>query len=385
MLDFTSSLYLGFWHGSGSIRPWAQLTTGVPAALAEPPGAAAVAQALAHLQGSERATLASSSLHLFWDVFGLLADTFRRGEASPSSLARQRFGGDASPLRRDVALYVDVGAYPIARWGVECAARKGVPARRFAHGDPDALRRAIERAPGERRPVVVCDGVCVCCGGQAPLAAYLAVAREYGGLLVVDDTQGLGLMGRSPGPDAPYGRGGGGSLRRAGVTGPDVLVVSSLAKGFGVPMAALSGSRRMVEWFEANSLTRAHCSPPSIAEIHAAVRALSINARRGDALRAQLAERVRTFRGKLAEVGLAADGGLFPVQTLKPMAGVDARELHRRLAEQGIRAVLRSGCNGGQARISFIITARHRPDDLERAAMAVAQAIRAGELDLEPG
>ena len=32
MLDFTSALYLGLRHGSGSLRPWSALTTGVPAA-----------------------------------------------------------------------------------------------------------------------------------------------------------------------------------------------------------------------------------------------------------------------------------------------------------------------------------------------------------------
>ncbi len=62
--------------------------------------------------------------------------------------------------------------------------------------------------------------------------------RRFGGLLVIDDTQALGILGRNPGQDAPYGRGGGGSLRRANIQGPDILVGASLAKGFGVPIAS---------------------------------------------------------------------------------------------------------------------------------------------------
>lgn len=49
------------------------------------------------MQGCEMATLSSSTLHLFWDLFGALA-------------------------RGRVAIYMDAGTYPIARWGVERAA-----------------------------------------------------------------------------------------------------------------------------------------------------------------------------------------------------------------------------------------------------------------------
>jgi 8-amino-7-oxononanoate synthase len=72
VLNFTSALYLGLRHPSWSLRPWAQLTTGAPAALAPPPGARMVADMLAALQGCERAALAPSTLHLFWDLFGMV-------------------------------------------------------------------------------------------------------------------------------------------------------------------------------------------------------------------------------------------------------------------------------------------------------------------------
>ena len=71
MLDFTSALYLGLRHPLGSSRPWAALSLGRPAALQPPPGAGALARELAALQGCEAATLLPSTLHLFWDLFGL--------------------------------------------------------------------------------------------------------------------------------------------------------------------------------------------------------------------------------------------------------------------------------------------------------------------------
>ena len=348
MLDFTSSLYLGLCHPSCSLRPWSRLTTGRPAALAPPPNAREVAQVIAALQGCERGTLGTSTLHLFWDLFGILA--------------AQR-----------VAIYVDAGAYPIARWGVERAAGRGVPVNTFAHHDPGALQRFLRRdAWRPLRPLVVTDGFCPGCGTSAPIAAYLDQVRDFGGCLILDDTQALGVFGHSPGFDAPYGRGGGGMLPWSHIGGPDVLVVSSLAKAFAAPVAILSGNKAAVDRFESNSETRMHCSPPSIAAIRAAEHALAVNRDHGDALRLRLATLVSRFRRRTAQAGLCFSGGLFPVQTLAPLPGIDPAALHQRLLDLGIRTVLHRARNGHGARISFLIMARHGPEAIDSAVDALA-------------
>lgn len=361
MLDFTSALYLGLRHPSDVLRPWDRLTTGAPAALLTPWEAEAVAQGLAALMGCERATLAPSTLHLFWDLFGMLAHD-------------------------GVAIYMDAGTYPVARWGVERAAASGAPARRFFHHDPDALKRRLRRdAHFHMRPLVVTDGWCPGCGRPAPLAEYLKITRRFGGTVIVDDTQALGILGHHPGHDAPYGREGGGMLRWAGIVDPDVLTISSLAKGFGVPIAVLAGNRAMVRRFIQQSETRVHCSPPSLAVIHAADHALAVNRRFGDALRLRLAQRVRYFRDRLRRIGFSSIGGLFPVQTLATQRKLNVRALHERLLGLGVRTVLkrsevRPGAPACAARslvaagrrVSFVITARHTPQEIEYAADALA-------------
>jgi len=347
-LDFASALYLGMRHPWAALGPWSSLTTGLPAVLEPPPGAGAAARRLARLQGCEAALFLPSTLHLFWDLFGVLA---------PGA----------------GAVLVDEGAYAVARWGVERARCAGVPARTFGHHSAAGLRRAL-RAAGRGRPVVVCDGFCPGCGRSAPLPEYLDAVRAAGGLLVVDDTQALGIWGEGPAPGLPYGRGGGGSLRRWGIEGPELLVGASLAKGFGAPLAALSGSREWVGRFAAASRTRVHGSPPSIPAVRAAARALALNRARGDRLRERLAAAVERFRGELAERGVRrVAGGCFPVQTLPGLA--DAGAVHARLEREGIRAVLRAA--PGPV-LTFLLRADHEEHDLARAACAVARAARAG-------
>jgi 8-amino-7-oxononanoate synthase len=353
-VDFTSSLYLGMRHGSREVSPWASLTTGVPAALRDPPASAAVAHRLAALQGCEAATLLPSTLHLFWDLFGVLSPEISE-------------------------IWVDSGAYPIARWGAERAGARGRPVRAFSHHRPAALRQALQRsasrAPATRHPVVVADGFCPGCGRSAPLGEYLEAVRAYGGLLVVDDTQALGIFGDAA-TGTPYGTGGGGSLRRLSLEGPDVLVGCSLAKGFGVPVAALSGAREAIRHFQACSQTRVHCSPPSLPVVHAAFRALELNRTGGDALRATLARRVVRLRSGLRAAGLRPAGGMFPVQTLPTSARFDAAVLHARLLSVGIWTVLHRARAGSRASLSFVVRAAHTPQEIDRVVAAVAAATR---------
>jgi 8-amino-7-oxononanoate synthase len=62
MPDFTSALYLGFTHPSGSLSPWRALTLGRPAALEEPTGGRALARELTQLIGGEAGMLYPSTL-----------------------------------------------------------------------------------------------------------------------------------------------------------------------------------------------------------------------------------------------------------------------------------------------------------------------------------
>lgn len=347
MLDFTSALYLGLRHPSAALRPWVTLSEGRPAALGDPPGASRVAAELAALIDRPRALLLPSTLHLFLDLFEVLA---------------------AEPI----TIHLDDQSYPVARWAVERLAGR-VPIGLFRHHDPAALQRSLGRR-GKRRPVVLVDGFCPLCGGAAPLAEYAATVRRAGGLLVVDDSQALGILGEAPSPERPYGSGGGGSLRWSAVQGPDIVVAASLAKGFGVPVAVLAGSASLIDRFAAGSLTRVHCSPPSIAAIHAAEAALTRNRYQGEQLRLRLIARVRRFRRGLGRYGLVAEGGLFPVQGLGAVRGLHPLTLHRLLRVRGIRSVPLGRRGHGGPRLAFLLSASHSLAEIDQC-LAVLGAI----------
>ena len=351
-LDFASSHYLGLKHSSREIPAWDQLSTGKPAVLVTPPVELEVSKQLALLQNCENATVGTSTLHLFWDLFGILGS-------------------------RPLAVYVDAETYPIALWGVERARAGGACVHRFAHHDPrDLFRLLRQNARSNCFQVVVTDGFCINCGHAAPLRDYLQAVRSFDGLLVVDDTQALGIFGRRDGcqgSDAPYGTGGGGLFPWYSVADPRALAISSLAKAFGVPVAAMAGSTSLVRWFLEMSETRVHCSPPSAAVLNAAQRALEINSRAGNELRCRLARLVQHFRTRLGAIGVLCTGGLFPVQTLN-VTDSAARHIQATLERAGVQSVLRHARNGARAKLTFIITAKHRVCDIDHVAHLIGRS-----------
>jgi 8-amino-7-oxononanoate synthase len=355
MADFTSALYLGLRHPSAALAAWPALTSGRPAALEEPDGADDAAAALAHLQGLPAATLLPSTLHLFWDLLRQLA------RDAPS------------------ALLLDAGAYPILHWAAEGAAAAGATLQHFPHHDAVALEALAKKAADAGlRPVIVCDGYCTGCNRPAPLRAYARIAQARGGMLVLDDTQALGILGGAPSAAFPYGHGGGGSLQWHGIAGEHIAVGASLAKGYGAPLAVLSGSAALIARFRRDSDIRLHCSPPSVACVRAAHHALHAARIWGETWRARLLRLVKHLRRTLLRAGLAPVGRLpFPVQSFRTLAGFDAACLLRQLLAGGVRALLTRGCQGLAPRLSFIVTACHATGQIDRVGQLLAHSAAA--------
>ena len=348
-LDFTSALYLGINHDTGSLLPWQSLTTGVPAALKEPPATVQVAKAIARMQGMDDGMLFPSTLHLFWDLFENLS-------------------------QQPIVIFIDHQTYPIAKWGVDRAAIKGVPVFIFPHNNVKGLQKKIRYASlNRRRPVVVADSWCPQFGKATPIVEYLEILRPYHGLLVLDDTQPLGVLGKHPHIEMPYGYGGGGVLPWLGIQSRNIVLGSSMAKGFGVPVASLCGSFAWVNTFRKNSKTRIHCSPPSAAEISAAWNAIRINHKKGDYLRLQLLERIKFFRKGLQRLGFDLRGGHFPIQTITNLSQEETLALFHRLKKENVHPILTRSHRNDRANLTFLLTAVQPRKNLKKVLKLVAR------------
>lgn len=357
--DFSTSLYLGMLHDHGELTTWKALTTGVPAAFMEKPEAMQLGQSVARLQGLEAGVLAPSTLHLFWDWFGGL-----------------------DPRRSSV--FVDAALYRVGAGGVERAAGRGVPVHTFRHLCPESLHRLMRDAlHSGQQPIVVTDGWCPFCARAAPLDVYLRLLEPLGGLLVLDDTQALGILGRQPDAEMPYGHGGGGLCRYQGVTSRHLLVVASLAKAFGAPVAALCGAREQIQAFVRRSETRVYAGPVSAASIAAGQHALTLNAASGAQRRRKLLANVRFFRACMQANGVKLMGGIFPVQTISLQNENTGLAIHRALRQQGVLTVpVRA--HDGSSRLCWLLSARHSEKNIAQACRVFFDLMRRNSINHDP-
>jgi 8-amino-7-oxononanoate synthase len=336
--DFTSSLFLGLRHDSRTLPSWTSFTTGAPAALHEAAGAHRIGRVVAAGHGAGAGLAARSTLHAMIDVLTQLA---RPGDV----------------------VAVDRFAYPIAQWATLLADAGGATVCTYPHHRPGGIA-----LPAGRRLLVVTDAWCAGCNRPAPLAALGRLARRGRGRLVVDDSLAFGVLGRRAAGE-PFGDGSG-TLRWSGLGHDGVVWVASMAKGYGAPMAVVTADAGTIARIAHEGGNRLYSSPPSAADLAAAVVALGDRGSRR-AQRARLHALVVRLRAGVRGAGLPAHGLPFPTVSVPLRGPGEATRWSARLADAGIRTLVQQpACRPG-ALLTAIVRADHHERDIERLVDAL--------------
>jgi glycine C-acetyltransferase len=237
----------------------------------------------------------------------------------------------------------------------------------YPHGDPAALDRALAAAPAEARKLVVSDGVFSMEGDLAPLPALVEIVRERGAVLILDDSHGLGVLGA----------GGRGTAEHFGLEGEVDILTGTLGKALGGAAGGfVAGSEALCRVLEQRSRPQLFSNGLAPAVAASAGRALGLL--RADPGRvARLHANVTEFRRLLERAGLRPLPGESAIVPLIVGETAIAIAASRRLLEGGVFV---TGCGypvvpEGTARIRAQISAAHTPEQLARAAAALAATL----------
>jgi glycine C-acetyltransferase len=245
---------------------------------------------------------------------------------------------------------------------------------RYAHSDMGELRDALRACEPGQRKLIVTDGVFSMEGDLARLPDILELARAHGAVVLVDDSHGVGVVGRA----------GRGVAEHFGVEGQVDVLTGTLGKALGGAAGGyVASSREVCELLAQRSRPQlfSNALPPTVAcSARAAVRVLLT---RPD-LVARLRENTRWFRGALRERGfepLEGESAIIPI-----IVGETARAIaiSERLLERGV-FVTGFGypvVPEGTARVRVQMSAALEPVHLERALEAFVEVGR--ETDLIP-
>jgi glycine C-acetyltransferase len=241
------------------------------------------------------------------------------------------------------------------------AVRLAKPARkvRYAHSDMGELREALRSCERDQRKLVITDGVFSMEGDLARLPDILELARAHEATVVVDDSHGVGVVGKT----------GRGVAEHFGALGQVDIVTGTLGKALGGAAGGyVASSTEVCELLAQRSRPQlfSNALPPTVAcSARAAVRVLQA---RPD-LVVKLRENTRWFRNALREEGLEpldGEAAIIPI-----IVGETARaiELSERLLDHGV-FVTGFGypvVPEGSARVRVQMSAALEPAHLERA------------------
>ncbi|HEY5976161.1 MAG TPA: 8-amino-7-oxononanoate synthase [Geobacteraceae bacterium] len=235
---------------------------------------------------------------------------------------------------------------------------------RYPHGDVATLRRLLEQHQGKGRALIVTDGVFSMDGDLAPLRELVALKREFGALLMVDDAHGTGVLGD----------GGRGSAEQCGVMADIDIQMGTLGKALGSFGAYAAASAELVDYLrnKARSFIFSTSLPPSV--LAASLAAIDlVDSPEGAALRHRLGASAAHFRSGLAAAGFATLGSA--TQIVPALVGEAAltMEFSRRLLAQGIfvQGIRPPTVPAGSSRLRCTIMATHTDDDLAEALATI--------------
>jgi glycine C-acetyltransferase len=243
---------------------------------------------------------------------------------------------------------------------------------RYPHNDMAALRRLLAERCGSGRQLIITDGVFSMDGDLAPLAELVALKREFGALLMVDDAHGTGVLGDS----------GRGTAEHYGVSADIDIHMGTLGKAFGGFGAFIAASHEIVEYLvnRARTFIFTTALPPAVlAAAHAAVDL--VDSAEGSTLRCRLSSHAQYFRAEVQAAGFEIMGSETQIVPLLVGATQAAMDFSRYLLEQDIfvQGIRPPTVPVGTSRLRCTLMASHSEGDVTRAVTAIiATAKRLG-------
>jgi glycine C-acetyltransferase len=244
---------------------------------------------------------------------------------------------------------------------------------RYPHNDMSFLRRCLSEQRGDGRKIIIADGVFSMDGDMAKLTELVAIKKEFGALLMVDDAHGTGVLGAT----------GRGTAEHFGLSSEIDISMGTLGKALGGFGAFIASSQEIIEYLvnRARSFIFSTSLPPAV--LAAASAAFDIvDSREGDDLRQRLKANTAYLRNSLCEAGFDTLGSETQIIPVFVGDAQETMELSRALLEEGVfvQGIRPPTVPVGSSRLRCTLMATHTMSELQSVVTAVCRAREKVEL-----
>lgn len=235
---------------------------------------------------------------------------------------------------------------------------------RYATSDMSDLRSQLERAKsdGARHILIATDGVFSMDGTIAKLDEIVALKKEFGALLMVDDCHATGFLGE----------GGRGSAEFCGVEGEVDILTGTLGKALGGAMGGFTCAKQsVIDMLRQRSRPYLFSNSLAPGLVGASLKAIEL-AKAGHELRAKLKRNAAQFRAGMSKAGFDLPEGEHPIIPVMLGDANIAQDMAAKLLDEGVYVIgfFFPVVPKGQARIRTQMSAAHTPEQIDKTIAA---------------
>jgi glycine C-acetyltransferase len=254
---------------------------------------------------------------------------------------------------------------------IDGARLSGAAKKIYPHKDTGAARRLLEESRASRHVLLITDGVFSMDGDIAPLPELVALAEEFGAIMMVDDAHASGVLGRA----------GRGTVDHFNLHGRVPVQVGTLSKAFACQGGYVAGSQVLVDYLihRARPLLFSTSHPPSVAAT--ALAAVRLVQKQPEIIE-RLWDNTNFFKRGLTQLGYNTGGSETPITPVIVGDERLATDLSDQLFAAGVFAlgIVFPTVPRGKARVRTIVTAGHTREHLQKALDAFERVGRALKL-----
>jgi len=236
--------------------------------------------------------------------------------------------------------------------------------RIYNHRDTLQLKKMLEEDRGKeyRFRLIVSDGVFSMEGDLAPLPELVDLARTYDGILVVDDSHSVGVLGKT----------GRGTAEDLGVFGRVDITTGTLGKALGGAVGGfITGKKVIVDYLRQSSRPYifSNSLPPAI--VYTSLKAFEL-LEKDNSLVEKLHQNTAYFRKEIKNLGYTIIEGTHPIVPIMLGEAALAQDASAELLKEGayIKGLWFPVVPRGEARLRAQISAALEKKDIDRALEA---------------